>query len=726
MGIRFLHRKHFWILILSLLILFISDWQPGISAPLSQYPTPLTCVASPAVLQTIWQNEYNTFQFTISGYGAEGYLAYFGTDTGGQNLTPSYTTAVFYPEITLSGTLKYYLNLAHATHPSEWETCYEIWYDGEPPEITSAYATVPGVTDGIWQNTVNNPTFTINFTDTGSGIASYYLYFGADPDGISPDQILGSPGIFTPTGPLADGEYYLRAKGVDSLGQESEWGTLFTFLLDTQPPANAIHPAVTIPPMQETEYHNDPSPFFDWEDASGASSYQVYWGTDSLGTSPTTLVGLSEFQPTVPLADNGTYYLRVRSLDEAGNIGGDFVTLFTYLYDTEGPGGVISVIETNGLTSGICQADTRNAIFTWSPPVPPAGAQISAYDYYWGDDPAGTSTGSTTETTLSLSVPPGGKYYLRLSVRDSAGNNSVWNTVFHMCHGHKVAAYTPTYSGYFGISVPDPFEASIVVPENAYSEHFYLRLIHPVNIGLPEYMPAPPRYHTPFRIYADTYSDLSTIGSLNESILITVHYTEESVLALLENTLKMYRYVDGEWQEIKNSTLDMENNTVTAATSSMGIFAIMGTPVPEHERLQVKFCPVQFPSVLLTGTKQTIQSIPCPWSILDARYNDAGWHVTVEATDFENNTGQKIVQSNLSIQVPQATITTEVGSGIPSSLVDEHTPFVTGGLNIINMAQGSSGGRFIIRPRFQLEIPAETYEGAYQSTLTITIISGPN
>ncbi len=706
--------------------MFGTNWQPGISAPLSQYPTPLTCEASPAVLQTLWQNEYNTFQFTIGGFGAEGYLAYFGTDAGGQNLTPAHTPAVFTPETTLTGTYKYYLNLAHATHPSEWVTCYEIWYDSEPPDIASAYATVPGVTNGIWQNAVNNPTFTINFTDTGSGIASYYLYFGADPDEISSDQILGSPGNFTPPGPLADGTYYLRAKGIDSLGQESDWSTLFTFLLDTQPPANVTPPAVTIPPMQESDYHNEPSPVFDWEDASGASTYEVYWGSDPLGTSPTTLVGLSEFQPAVPLPDNGTYYLRVRSLDEAGNIGGDFVTLFTYLYDAEGPDGVISVTETNGLTTGICQAVTRSAIFTWNSPDPPSGAQIAAYDYYWGEDPAGTGTGSTTETTLSLSVQPGGKHYLRLSVRDYAGNNSPWNTVFQLCHGHKVAAFTPIYTGYIGISVPDPFEAVITVPENAYPDHYYLRLVHPADVSLPDYLPAPPRNHTPFRIYADTYSDLSTIGSLNEGILITVHYTEESVLALLENTLMLYRYADGEWQEIKNSTLDMENNAVTASTSSMGTFVLMGTPVPEHERLQVKFCPVQFPSVLLTGTKQTIQSIPCPWSILDARYNDAGWHVTVEATDFENTIGQKIILSNLSIQVPQATITTEVGSGIPSSLVDEHTPFVAGGMNIINMAQGASGGRFIIRPRFQLEIPAETYEGAYQSTLTITIISGPN
>ncbi len=702
------------------------DWQPGISAPLPQEPITLTCTPNPYVVSESWQNIYNLFQFTISGFGAEGYLAYFGTDPNGENLTPTFTMSNFAPETVLSGTHKYYLNLAHADTPSIWDTCYEIWYDGEPPNIDSAYATVPGITSEVWQNSVNNPTFTIYFTDIGSGIASHYLYFGTDPNGISSDLVMGPPGTYTSPAPLSDGVYHLRAKGMDLLGQESGWGTLFTFLLDTQPPANVSPPAATIPPMQESEYHNDPSPLFNWDDASGASSYEVYWGLDPLGVIPISNTPESEFQPEVPLSENGTYYLRVRSKDDAGNYGSDFITLFTYLYDGIGPDGVTTVSETNGLTSGICQAETRNVTFTWNPPDPPEGAGIAAYDYYWGEDPAGTGTGTTTETSLSLSIPPGGKYYLRLSVRDSAGNSTPWETFFQLCHGHKVAAFTPTYAGYFGISVPDPFEVSITVPENAYSEHFYLRLVHPANITLPEYMPAPPRNHTPFRIYADTFTDLATIDSLDESILITFHYTEESVLALLENTLLMYRYSDGDWQEIKNSTLDMENNTVTASTKSMGAFVVMGTPVPEHERLQVKFCPVQFPTVLLTGVKQTIQNIPCPWSILDARYNDAGWHVTVEATDFENATGQIIDNKNLSIQIPQSTITTEVGSEIPVSLVDDHTPFVAGGLNIINMPQGASGGRFIIRPRFQLEIPAEAYEGAYQSTLTITIISGPN
>lgn len=694
------------------------------SDAVKQESSPVTCTENNGILTQTWQNTFPNASFTFLGDITD-LNYYFGSDNDGVPATPI-PDFTLDPGLTSSGTNKYFLRVARSSDPGTVWTCFEDWYDSEAPDIASAYATVSGISSDVWQNTVFTPDFSIIFSDHGSGITEYYLYFGTDPEGTSGDPIAGTPGSFSP-GTQVDDVYYLRASGVDSLGYVSSWGTLFIFKLDTLSPADPVYPAATIPEMDEAGYHNDPSPHFDWLDADGATHYQIYWGSDPLGEDITETVAVSEYVPSTPLASSGTYYLRVRSVDEAGNLGSQFVTLFTYRFDAEGPDGVTGVTETNGLPGGVCQSDTRNASFTWLAPDPPGGAPIAAYDYYWGEEPDGMEvTGSTVEPALSLSVPHGGKYYLRLSVRDSAGNTSSWNTVFAFCHGDKVATFTPTDEGSMGTSVPEPLSVFLTVTENSYSEDYYLRLVYPSGISVPEYNPAPPLNHGSFRIYADKVSDLSTITSLDQGITITFHYPEESVLALLEDTLAIYKYVDGEWQVIKNSVVDIENNTVTAGVNSFGDFIVMGTPVPEHERLQVKFCQVQFPKVRLSGTKQTVDSIVCPWTILDARYNDAGWHVTIEATDFENPDGQIIPRSFFAVQVPQDTITREAGTETPNSLVKEHTPFVEGGLNIISMSEGASGGRFIIRPRFQLEIPAETYEGAYQSTLTITIISGPS
>jgi hypothetical protein len=420
------------------------------------------------------------------------------------------------------------------------------------------------------------------------------------------------------------------------------------------------------------------------------------------------------------------YYLRAKASDSAGNLSPNWVTLYTYKLDMEGPNPVISVTETGGLVNGQCQNISRDADFSWADPGS-TDAQVVGYDFYWGPDPNGTNSGFVADSALDgLTLPKGGKYYLRLSTRDSAGNNSTWNTVFIICHGDNVRRVTHTNGTSMGLYVPEPYDAVFSFPENAYTEDYYVRIWYPSDHSAPPFSPAPPRWHQSFQVAFDQASDLSDIGGLMSSASLHVSYPDDDILAIKEETMKIYRYGDGEWKAIQNSVVDMENNIVTAQIATPGEYILMGDAVPENERLSILVTPIQFGNIVLTGQKQIIPCNPTPWTVLDARYSDPGWHVTISASDFTDGLGHVIPNSNLSIAVDMDDISIKAGTGEPQPTSNEPITLDEDGQVFIFAESGSSTGKFTIRPHFSLEVPADTYVGTYNNNITITIISGPN
>jgi hypothetical protein len=69
---------------------------------------------------------------------------------------------------------------------------------------------------------------------------------------------------------------------------------------------------------------NDDDPYFVWSGASDNYSnvqeleYYYYWGTDPSGLSETNIATYNGYDPD-PLVENGMYYLRINTVDEAGN-----------------------------------------------------------------------------------------------------------------------------------------------------------------------------------------------------------------------------------------------------------------------------------------------------------------------------------------------------------------------------------------------------------------------
>lgn len=710
-------------------------WQPtGLvdAAPLQDDPNPFTCLADGGVTTLTWTT---TSAITISWTPEVGYntLLYFGDSSTGTS-ADEYTTPTYGP-VTPPASGEYYLRLASSSAPSIWYTCFTYRYDVSGPNLSGVTTSeAGGAQNNVWQYSVSDPSFTINnLTDPQSGLDGFYSYFGTDPNGTDTPYTTGSYVVDPPA--QTDGTYYLRINAVDELTNASGWQTIFTFLLDTDPPDDVVYPAVETHSIPEATWQGpaDPTPSFTWTAGSGATRYLVYWGTNSLGTS-TDWVASPAYTPPA-LTATGTYYLRVRSADEAGNTSTNWVTMFTYWADLTPPSDPSGFSETNyGIGSGVCTTK-RDPIFEWDP-ASDGESGVQGYAYYWGGDIAGTTPNATTSsTTKQLSVQSGDKFYLRMASYDEVGNYSNWVTGFILCNGDVVNTMTAAAGGSTDMEVPYEYlRAMFTFPINAYmvyedpnwvGKDFYTRIWYPNVHHDPDITKMVPYGHESFSLGLDSVEGCNTITDLNNAMTITFTYSDYSALAILEDKLKIYRWDNGSWNALSNQSFNVVENKITATTTSPGEFIVMGDPIPVEDILSIATDNILFGSISLSGNDISASGTTNPWIVLDASDLNSGWYITIHGSDFSDNQGHIIAISNVKLRIPTENVETMLGTNTIESLVTDDVVLGALDIPIISSTVGSSKGKYAIRPIFTLTIPAETYEGSYSSQMYVTLISGP-
>lgn len=179
------------------------------------------------------------------------------------------------------------------------------------------------------------------------------------------------------------------------------------------------------------------APYFDWPDAeatngatdtaggSGVSGYYVYFGTSSSADpeSDGTLQSASSYTAS-GLVNGSTYYLRIKTRDDAGNISADTWAPFTYKFDGEAPSAPTGVTaDPSGYTS------TDSFDFTWEVATA-SGATITEYCYKTGASTGDYATDQCTAATTVSDIPShkvgANTFYVR--AKDAAGNYSSYAT----------------------------------------------------------------------------------------------------------------------------------------------------------------------------------------------------------------------------------------------------------------------------------------------------------
>lgn len=180
-------------------------------------------------------------------------------------------------------------------------------------------------------------------------------------------------------------------------------------------------------------WHSHENPYFDWPDAestggasdtntgSGVVGYYVYFGTDATAepTSAGSLQTNSSYSAN-NLIDDTTYYLRIKTVDDALNVSTDVWAPFIYKHDggaSSAPADLVS--DPSGYTS------TDDFDFSWSAATS-SGALVTEYCYKTGAETGIYSADQCTSDTFVTGIPShkvgANTFYVRS--KDEAGNYS--------------------------------------------------------------------------------------------------------------------------------------------------------------------------------------------------------------------------------------------------------------------------------------------------------------
>ncbi len=224
------------------------------------------------------------------------------------------------------------------------------------------------------------------------------------------------------------GSYYLHVKGFN--GEDVASGTLDCgpFRFEPSGPTNPTSATETHGAQDGVWQSTVADPAFTWPAAvdpdSGIAGYLVYFGADEQGTS-TDLVTSPAYDPAA--VTTGSYFLRLKTRNNAGNEAGEWSTVFNFKYDSSAP--TTPVVTDDGQYSG--SATKLHA--TWL--ATDADSGVAEYQYAVGTTVGGaetlgwTSAAAATDVVMSLPAPgltAGNRYYISAKAKNGAG---AWSDV---------------------------------------------------------------------------------------------------------------------------------------------------------------------------------------------------------------------------------------------------------------------------------------------------------
>lgn len=241
-----------------------------------------------------------------------------------------------------------------------------------------------------------------------------YAFTGAEPVWDSGNFVAAA---------ASEGEWYLHVQGFNANGVPNGTLDLGPYRFDGTGPQNPTI-AVETGGAPDGEWQSAVSdPAFTWMGASdllsGIGDYLVYFGPADDATSDTAAPDAS-YDPAA--VDTGTYYLRVCARDAAGNQAGEWVTLFTFMYDGSAPDAP-SVTDDGDYTG-----DGSRIHATWY--ASDADSGVVEYQYAVGttagaDDVVGwTSADTDEEATIAVPAPGmslGAVYFVSVKAKNGAG-----------------------------------------------------------------------------------------------------------------------------------------------------------------------------------------------------------------------------------------------------------------------------------------------------------------
>jgi hypothetical protein len=358
------------------------------------------------------------------------------------NGTPVFQTGTSYTPTALTVAGIYNLEVQtvdNAGNVSDYKTILTYEYDPNAPGQTDTSLTIVEWTS---KNASAAGARSWTAADAGtlgvnaSGIKGYNVRW----NGITTFQTDAS--YYMPTALSAAGIYNLEVQTVDKADNVSDYKTILTYKYDPDAPRQ------TVTDLGVLDWTNQSMHIFNWDpvtDLSGIDHYDIHWSATE-GTSVTHQTAGAAYTAS-GLSAGGTYYLRVRTVDGAGNTG-VWKTIAKYKYDGAAPDFAPERTTVSWTTQKDC------GLVTWTAANDGSGSGVAGYNIYWGKAADGTvvlahQNGNDAAARGYNPLPcdtGDGVYYLRVQAVDNAGNVSVWKTVlaYQYDAGAPVLPFTNT------------------------------------------------------------------------------------------------------------------------------------------------------------------------------------------------------------------------------------------------------------------------------------------
>jgi hypothetical protein len=242
---------------------------------------------------------------------------------------------------------------------------------------------------------------------------------------VADDDVSGvTSSMYVPSSDLASSTtYYWRVRSFNTFGHYGAWSPVRTFRTVIQPPVLDMPADLATLPTNR--------PVFDWQDADGATGYQLQISRNSaftLSLSKVTVTA-STYTPAFDLRANAMLFWRVRATGTNGPSGWSEVRTLVTANPPSIP--VLSLPKANALVTGYLP------VLDWANSAMPLG---STFDYYQIQVATRTSfdelvinesvVGLTNSIyTFSEILPDNATYYWRVRAYDTLGQYSSWSLV---------------------------------------------------------------------------------------------------------------------------------------------------------------------------------------------------------------------------------------------------------------------------------------------------------
>ena len=257
-----------------------------------------------------------------------------------------------------------------------------------------------------------------DWNDTAPAPDHYQVQIAADSAfaDVTVEQNV-TPSSFTPATPLNPNTlYHWRVRAFNAAGQSSPWSAVRKFRTAPAPPAlsspNGLHPPASLRPL------------FDWESASGASSYTLQVAADQNFTRLILNLNItpSAYVPTIDLPKGTTLFWRVR----ANGPGGPSAWSRVRHFDTPNPPGMPTLLSpaNNAATTGQPTLDWNDS----TPGLDHYEVQLSTSETFaivLGRGRGGRTSASMYTPEAAL---PSGVYYWRVRAVNTQGQFSNWSS----------------------------------------------------------------------------------------------------------------------------------------------------------------------------------------------------------------------------------------------------------------------------------------------------------